>query len=121
MTATEPDPGFRDQLAQAILRPGLGPHDGLGWEQPAVDALLRLVEARVEAAANQRGAEELDAMAVAFYADARHLDSTGESAYRHAANDCRERARVDAQPVPGGGRQPMAGLLTLSVHVLRCS
>jgi hypothetical protein len=129
VTAPTPVPPFRDQLAPLTLIarctnvsepdgrdcPGLlrylwgqieaacdtcGARCGIAvalWidVQPSSEA-----EARVQAAANQRAAEELDAMAVAFYADARHLVSTGEEAYRHAAEDCRARAAALAQPAP---------------------
>lgn len=73
MTAPVPDPRFRDQLAEASTAVGDMAED---WWCPkregvrrtecryciaefAVDALLPLVEARVQAAANQRAAEEL--------------------------------------------------------------
>lgn len=91
--------GAREQIAEALhaalLSYAAGETDS---DVTLFDHYATSLLPVVSRIADQRAAEVLDAMAVAFYADARHLVSTGEEAYRHAADDCRAEAARLASP-----------------------
>lgn len=104
MTPTVPDP-FRDQLAEALairLARGVGAAGPVLCGEIA-DALLPLiaaeVEARVQAAANQRAAEELRAAARDIRA---HPDYVQRG---RVADWLTDRAAALAQHADGGGQQ----------------
>ena len=93
------DSRFRDQLAEAEMTEEQARYYGAGYV-----AGLAEVEARVQAAANQRAAEELEAAARGVMAGAtevRGLPGAVRQALTIAATTISVRAAALAQPAPG--------------------